>query len=119
MLSTVLGILVVLWLLNRVTSYTLGGFVHILLVVAIPVVLVRVIRGEPRCAADGSSPSGSWLNRFVEHVLHALTHDFLDRLLDGLLDFLRIDAGIALLRHHVLDSFPHHRMRVTMPKPRL
>ena len=46
MLSTVLVILVVLWLLGMVTSYTLGGFVHILLVVAIAVVLIRVIQGR-------------------------------------------------------------------------
>ena len=46
MLSTVLVILLVLWLLGMVTSYTLGGFVHILLVVAIAVVLIRVIQGR-------------------------------------------------------------------------
>ena len=46
MLSTLLVLLVVLWLLGVVTSYTLGGFVHILLVVAIAVVLIRVIQGR-------------------------------------------------------------------------
>ncbi len=46
MLFTIAAILVVLWLLGLVSSYTLGGFIHILLVVAVIVVLVRVIRGE-------------------------------------------------------------------------
>ena len=39
-------ILIVLWLLGMVTSYTMGGLIHILLVVAIIVVLVRVIQGR-------------------------------------------------------------------------
>ncbi len=46
MLSTVIVVLLVLWLLGVVTSYTLGGLIHILLVVAIVVVLLRVIQGR-------------------------------------------------------------------------
>jgi hypothetical protein len=46
MLWTIAVILLVLWLLGMVTSYTLSGFVHILLVVAIIVVLIRVIQGR-------------------------------------------------------------------------
>jgi hypothetical protein len=46
MLYTIAVILVVLWLLGLVASYTMGGFIHILLVIAIVVVLLRVIRGE-------------------------------------------------------------------------
>ena len=46
MLSTLLIVLLVLWLLGVVTSYTLGGFIHILLVVAIITVLLRVISGR-------------------------------------------------------------------------
>ena len=46
MLSTLIIVLLVLWLLGMVTSYTLGGFIHILLVVAIVVVLLRVIQGR-------------------------------------------------------------------------
>lgn len=46
MLLTIAAILLILWLLGMVTSYTLGGFIHILLVLAIIVVLVRLIRGE-------------------------------------------------------------------------
>ena len=46
MLGTIAGILVVLWLLGLVSSYTMGGFIHVLLVIAIVVVLVRVIRGR-------------------------------------------------------------------------
>jgi hypothetical protein len=46
MLFTIAVILVVLWLLGVVTSYTMGGFIHILLVVAIIVVLFRVISGR-------------------------------------------------------------------------
>jgi hypothetical protein len=46
MLETLVIILVILWLLGLVTSYTMGGLIHILLVVAIVVVLVRVIQGR-------------------------------------------------------------------------
>ena len=46
MLYTIAVILVVLWLLGLVSSYTMGGFIHILLVLAIIVVLVRVIQGR-------------------------------------------------------------------------
>jgi hypothetical protein len=46
MLETLAVILLVLWLLGLVTSCTLGGFIHLLLVLAIIVVLVRVIRGR-------------------------------------------------------------------------
>jgi hypothetical protein len=49
MLWTIALILIVLWLLGLVSSYTMGGFIHILLVVAIIVVLVQVIQGrKPR-----------------------------------------------------------------------
>ena len=46
MLLTLATVLFMLWLLGMVTSYTLGGFIHILIVLAVIVVLVRVIRGE-------------------------------------------------------------------------
>lgn len=46
MLYTIAVILVVLWLLGLVTAYTMGGFIHILLVVAIIAVLLRVINGR-------------------------------------------------------------------------
>jgi uncharacterized protein DUF5670 len=46
LLWTIAIILVILWLLGMVSSYTLGGFVHILLVLAIIVVLIRVIQGR-------------------------------------------------------------------------
>jgi asparagine N-glycosylation enzyme membrane subunit Stt3 len=46
MLFTVAALLVILWLLGMVSSYTLGGFIHILLVLAIIAVLVRVIQGR-------------------------------------------------------------------------
>ena len=46
MLWTICVILIVLWLLGMVTSYTMGGLIHILLVIAIIVVLVRVIQGR-------------------------------------------------------------------------
>ncbi len=45
-LTTLLVVLLVLWLLGMVTSYTLGGFIHLLLVIAIIVVLLRVIQGR-------------------------------------------------------------------------
>jgi hypothetical protein len=46
MLWTIFVILLILWLLGMVSSYTMGGFIHILLVVAIVVVLIRVIQGR-------------------------------------------------------------------------
>jgi len=46
MLYTIAVILVVLWLLGLVTSYTLGGFIHILLVIAIVMILVNLISGR-------------------------------------------------------------------------
>jgi len=46
MLWTIVVILVVLWVLGLVTSYTLGGFIHALLVIAVIVVVVRLIQGR-------------------------------------------------------------------------
>lgn len=46
MLWTIFVILLVMWLLGLVSGYTLGGFIHILLIVAIAVVLIRVIQGR-------------------------------------------------------------------------
>jgi hypothetical protein len=46
MLWTIAVILSILWLLGLVSSYTMGGFIHVLLVIAIIVVLVRVIQGR-------------------------------------------------------------------------
>jgi len=45
-LETIVVILLVLWALGLVTSYTMGGFIHILLVLAIVVLLVRVVQGR-------------------------------------------------------------------------
>ena len=46
MLETIAILLVILWLLGMVSSYTIGGLIHVLLVIAIVVVLMRVIRGR-------------------------------------------------------------------------
>lgn len=46
MLYTIAAILLILWLLGLVTSYTVGGFIHLLLVVAVILVLIRIIRGR-------------------------------------------------------------------------
>jgi hypothetical protein len=46
MLWTIAVILIILWLLGLVSSYTMGGFIHILLVIAVIVVLVNVIQGR-------------------------------------------------------------------------
>ncbi len=46
MLWTIAVVLVILWLLGLVSSYTLGGFVHILLVIAIIMILIRLIKGK-------------------------------------------------------------------------
>jgi len=46
MLETIAVILIVLWLLGLVSSYTMGGLIHILLVIAVVVILVRVLQGR-------------------------------------------------------------------------
>jgi hypothetical protein len=46
MLETIAVILLILWLLGLVSSYTMGGFIHILLVIAIVVIVVRLIQGR-------------------------------------------------------------------------
>ncbi len=46
MLYTIAVVLIFLWLLGLITSYTIGGFIHALFVVAVIMVLVRLIRGE-------------------------------------------------------------------------
>jgi hypothetical protein len=46
MLETIAVLLVILWLLGMVSSYTLGGFIHILLVIAVVIIIIRVIRGR-------------------------------------------------------------------------
>lgn len=46
MLETIAIILIILWLVGLVSSYTMGGFIHILLVLAIVVILIRVIQGR-------------------------------------------------------------------------
>jgi len=46
MLETILVLLLIMWGLGMATSYTLGGFIHILLILALAVVLIRVIQGR-------------------------------------------------------------------------
>jgi len=46
MLQTIAIILVILWVLGLVSSYTMGGFIHILLVVAVVIILLRLIQGR-------------------------------------------------------------------------
>jgi len=46
MLITIAVILLILWVLGLVTSYTIGGFIHILLIVAVVLILVRLIQGR-------------------------------------------------------------------------
>ncbi|MGA7948904.1 MAG: lmo0937 family membrane protein [Thiobacillaceae bacterium] len=46
MLETIAIILIILWLVGLVSSYTMGGFIHILLVIAIVVILIRVVQGR-------------------------------------------------------------------------
>jgi len=46
MLETIAIVLVVMWLLGLVSSYTMGGFIHVLLVLAIVMILIRVFRGQ-------------------------------------------------------------------------
>lgn len=46
MITTIAVVLIALWLLGMITSFTLGGFIHVLLVIAVVVILIRFIRGE-------------------------------------------------------------------------
>ena len=46
MLETIAVVLIILWVLGLVSSYTLGGFIHILLVIAVIVIVLRVIQGR-------------------------------------------------------------------------
>lgn len=46
MLTTIAVILIILWLVGLISSYTIGGFIHILLVVAIIMLLIRLIKGK-------------------------------------------------------------------------
>jgi Family of unknown function (DUF5670) len=46
MLEAIAVILIILWLLGLVSSYTMGGFIHLLLVVAVVVILIRVLQGR-------------------------------------------------------------------------
>lgn len=46
MLETLVVILVVLWLLGLVTSHTMGGFLHVLLIIAVIVIVIRVLQGR-------------------------------------------------------------------------
>jgi hypothetical protein len=46
MLTTIAIILIILWLLGLITSYTIGGFIHVLLVIAIIMILIRLIKGK-------------------------------------------------------------------------
>jgi hypothetical protein len=46
MLMTILVLLLILWLLGVVSSYTLGGYIHLLLLLAVAVVLIRIIQGR-------------------------------------------------------------------------
>lgn len=47
MLQIIAVVLIILWLLGFITAYTMGGFIHILLVIAIVLILVRIIKGKP------------------------------------------------------------------------
>jgi len=47
MLWTIFALLLILWVLGVVSSYTLGGFIHLLLLLAIAAVLIRIIQGRP------------------------------------------------------------------------
>lgn len=46
MLQTIAILLIILWLVGVVTSYTMGGFIHILLIIAIVVILLKIIQGK-------------------------------------------------------------------------
>lgn len=55
MLQAIVILLLILWLLGLVTSYTMGGLIHVLLVIAIVVILVRVLQGHALVIPGGST----------------------------------------------------------------
>jgi low affinity Fe/Cu permease len=56
MLYTIAVVLIVLWLLGLVTSYTMGGFIYILLVIAVVMILVQLIQGPTPTACRSTNP---------------------------------------------------------------
>src|ERR1700689_2824039 len=62
MLWTIAMLLLILWLLGMVTSYTLGGFIHILLVIAVIIVIIRIIRGRNPLLTFSNPPRIVWHN---------------------------------------------------------
>ena len=46
MLETIVVVLIILWLLGMITSYTIGGLIHVLLIIAVIIILVRIIQGR-------------------------------------------------------------------------
>lgn len=46
MLETIAVVLIILWLLGMITSYTIGGLIHVLLIIAVIIILVRIIQGR-------------------------------------------------------------------------
>ncbi len=65
MLYTIAVVLLLLWLLGVVSSYTISGFIHILLVVAVVMVLVRLIRGPPGPLRAPTMPFDRWHTRLL------------------------------------------------------
>jgi hypothetical protein len=72
MLWTIVVILIVLWLLGLVSSYTLGGLIHLLLVVAIVVILIRVIQGRIAAGVLGSVYGGFTYTKDTHEATRAL-----------------------------------------------
>ena len=68
MLETIAILLLILWLLGMVSSHTFGGFIHILLVIAVVVVLVRVIRGHFTADHHFAFEGAAWYWHFVDVV---------------------------------------------------
>jgi hypothetical protein len=68
MLWTLVVILLVLWLLGLVTSYTLGGVIHVLLVIALVVIVINVLQGRRALWRPGNALCGNANERFCNGV---------------------------------------------------
>ena len=94
MLWTIAVVLAVLWLLGLVSSYTLGGFIHILLVLAIIVVLINVIQGEANLnqalIKDKNSDNLFVLAASQTRDKDALTLDGVGKVLEGTTSYLEL-----------------------------
>ena len=124
MLLTIAAILVILWILGLVTAYTLGGFIHILLVVAIILVLIRIIQGKESYLICRGAAVPEMLLHFCRYAARHIRSQQFDRKtiekLFALMTELQTKLDDSLLRQSDGDAFSTSlpRVRVFPSNPR-